>query len=103
MHVAAGLSPESAKSGWDVVKDTQRVIFTGIMFGILSYFFFGGAYLKLFGLYSIYDIELLYSLCTNSSSWHLRICQSLNSYFRWKFAPPTYVSAWFIRQLIRSP
>jgi hypothetical protein len=117
MLVAAGLSPESAKSGWDFMKDIQRVIFTGIMFGIISYFFFGGAYLKMFGLYSIYDIELLYSLLyeliflapadlpINELVFSLEVCLTyfVVGLIHILTAITLDISGWFIRQLIRIP
>jgi hypothetical protein len=117
MLVASGLSHESAEGAWNFMGDIQRVFFTGIMFGILSYFFFGGAYLKMFGLYLVHDTEvlicLLYELIflapadlpINELLVSLEVCRTcfVVGLIEALTAITLQVSGWTIRQLLRIP
>ncbi|KAE9378325.1 hypothetical protein N431DRAFT_528575 [Stipitochalara longipes BDJ] len=57
--ISWGLSPHGAVYAWEFLINVQFYAFIGISFAVLSYFFFDGTYLGMFGLYLIYHHEVL--------------------------------------------
>jgi hypothetical protein len=115
--MASGHSPEIAQGVWDLMEATLNVVFTGVMFALLSYFIFAGAYLKMFGLYLVYDTEILYCLLYEliflvsadipiiELLFSLEVCCTcfFVGLIHVLTAVTLDISVWFIQQLIRMP